>query len=202
MSALINDFNHQFLPIFNSSAGAVSTPIDSDILYYRQYGLVILLTIKTIAGSQVLFFRTQYTNTEYSHRKPKPQFSAVHSSMQPFILAYFWLATICKDTHNERAEGCKYPLAYWKDNLTLHGTRVPLTRTPYQFCLLIPGLWPQNLTASHHFPEYCTEEKFNRSIVNELGSYRMTKLWPDVQLTPENNPANNVQILPFSRYSM
>lgn len=90
-----------------------------------------------------------------------------NNNTQMYLLAYSWTPGYCIST-NPYYPGCLHPEENWLSNFTLH------------------GLWPQYVL--NGYPQYCTNEVFNESVINDVGKNRMITYWPNVkyELTDSN----------------
>jgi len=76
-----------------------------------------------------------------------------------YVFAYTFQPQYCYNKVNY--SGCMAPEPYWYDHFTAH------------------GLWPQYTSGG--YPQYCSSEVLNTSVVDEIGWDSMTMYWPNVE---------------------
>ena len=77
-----------------------------------------------------------------------------------YVYAYSWTPGFCYQ-HQYQYPGCITTEPYWTTNFTIH------------------GLWSQYNTTG--YPSFCTDEAFNTSIPELVGTSNMIQYWPNVQ---------------------
>jgi ribonuclease T2 len=79
-----------------------------------------------------------------------------------YVLAYSWTSEFCNENNNVYP-GYQNPENYWMNYFTLH------------------GLWEQYYDSG--YPSYCSNEKFNENVPEEIGLSTMVEYWPNVKET-------------------
>lgn len=88
------------------------------------------------------------------------------SSFDFYVLASSWQPEFCREEgmhEHKELPGCQHPQMYWKDHFTVH------------------GLWPELQHGPH--PGSCSNEKFDRKIIDQIGMANFTKYWPNAKFT-------------------
>jgi len=78
--------------------------------------------------------------------------------MDLYVFAYEWTPQYCYG--QKEYKGCNSPNDYWETHLTIH------------------GLWPEYSTGG--YPQTCTTEKFDPSIIDKIGRDTLVTYWPNV----------------------